>query len=154
MTEFIGWSKATLSDVKDGGPNTMYSFICDYQRATKDYGWMSVDEFVKTWTAIRWKDFENLQDGDIVYDYEGNKWQCIESAYMSDDEQYLNVECVQLTHNGMIKVSSTGNNEIFCIGDLYFAPNYTRLAEYKHKILEREEKACPILITKTKQLQS
>lgn len=47
MTEFIGWSKATLSDVKDGGPNTMYSFICDYQRATKDYGWMSVDEFVK-----------------------------------------------------------------------------------------------------------
>lgn len=73
---------------------------------------------------------------------------------MSDDEQYLNVECVQLTHNGMIKVSSTGNNEIFCVGDLYFAPNYTRLAEYKHKILEREEKACPILITKTKQHQN
>ena len=154
MTEFIDWSNATLSDVQDGGPNTMYSFICDYERAIKDYGWMPVNEFIKTWTAIRWKDFENLQDGDIVYDYEGNKWQCIELAYMSDDEQYLNVECVQLTHNGMIKVSSTGNNEIFCIGDLYFASNYTRLAEYKHKILEREERACPILITKTKQLQS
>ena len=69
MTEFISWSNATLSDVQDGGLNTMYSFICDYQRATKDYGWMSINEFIKTWTAIRWKDFENLRDGDIVYDY-------------------------------------------------------------------------------------
>ena len=154
MTEFIGWSKATLSDVQDCGPHALYSFICDYQRATKDYGWMSVDEFVKTWTAIRWKDFENLQEGDIVYDDIGEKYQCVEQAYLSDDEQYLNIECLKLTNDGMIKVSTNDNNEIFCIGDLYFAPNYTRLAEYRHKILEREEKACPILITKTKQLQN
>ena len=154
MTEFISWLNATLSDVQDGGLNTMYSFICDYQRATKDYGWMSINEFIKTWTAIRWKDFENLRDGDIVYDYEGNEWKCIEQAYLSDDEQYLNIECTKVTHDNTVEVSSTGNYEIFSIGDLYFAPNYTRLAEYKHKILEREEKACPILITKTKQLQN
>lgn len=154
MKEFIDWSKSTLYDVRDCGPNALFSFICDYERATRDYGWIPVYEFVKTWTAIRWKDFENLQEGDIVYDYMGEKYQCIEQPYISEDEQYLNIECLKLTNDGMIKVSPTGNNEIFCIGDLYFAPNYTRLAEYRHKILEREERACPILITKTKQPQS
>ena len=154
MKEFIDWSKSTLSDVKDCGPNALFSFICDYERATRDYGWIPVYEFVKTWTAIRWKDFENLQEGDIVYDYMGEKYQCVEQSYLSDDEQYLNIECLKLTNDGMIKVSPTGNNEFLCIGDLYFAPNYTRLAEYRHKILEREERACPILITKTKQPQS
>lgn len=154
MKEFIDWSKSTLYDVRDCGPNALFSFICDYERATRDYGWIPVYEFVKTWTAIRWKDFENLQEGDIVYDYMGEKYQCVEQSYLSDDEQYLNIECLKLTNDGMIKVSPTGNNEIFCIGDLYFAPNYTRLAEYRHKILEREERACPILITKTKQPQS
>ena len=154
MKEFIDWSKSSLYDVRDCGPNALFSFICDYERATRDYGWIPVYEFVKTWTAIRWKDFENLQEGDIVYDYMGKKYQCVEQSYLSDDEQYLNIECLKLTNDSMIKVSSTGNNEIFCIGDLYFAPNYTRLAEYRHKILEREERACPILITKTKQPQS
>lgn len=151
--EFSNWKNSTLSDVSDGGPNSLYSLICDYQKATKDYGWMPVDDFVKSWTAIRWKDFANLQEDDIVYDCNGNKWKCIEPSYMSVDEMYLHVACTKINEDSSFN-TNIGGTEIFTIGDLYFAPYYTRLAEYKHKILEREERACPILITKTKQPQS
>lgn len=152
--EFSNWKNSTLSDVSDGGPNSLYSLICDYQRATKDYGWMPVDDFVKSWTAIKWKDFENLQEDDIVYDCSGNKWKCIESSYMSDDEMYLNVECARIDKDGSFSTTIV-STEIFTIGDLYFAPYYTRLVKYRRKKIEREEeKACPILIIKTKQHQN
>ena len=151
--EFSDWNNNILSDVSDGGPNSLYSLICDYQKATKDYGWMPVNDFVKSWTAIKWKDFKNLQKDDIVYDYSGSKWICIDSSYLDDDEIHLYVECVRINKDSSFN-TSIGYTETFSIGDLYFAPNYTRLAEYRHKNLEREERACPILITKTKHPQN
>lgn len=152
MTTYTVWQDDDhISDVHDNGPNYMYSLICDYEKYVSDFGYVSINTFLHGWSCIPRKFFMNLQPGCHVYDPNGICYRVVECPYEAEDEINYYVEVVHIRDDGTI--SST--TEILSTGDLYGEPHVHYDYQWKkHQLKESEEKACPILITKTSQLQS
>lgn len=148
------WEKATLSDVYDNGPGYMYSLLCDYEKYVRDFGYIPINNFIPKWTCISYILFSNLIPGDIVFSPQGTKFIIIDYPFESDDEALLCVEVAILKDDGTY--DDTGQyTEILQSGDLY-STDIVHL-DYRWKKIKRkesEEPLCPILITKTNQLQS
>lgn len=143
------FQNATLSDVWSQNAYYMYSLLCDYQKMIIDYGRpMSVGEFLKGWTCITADTFAKLRSGDYVYDCAGTRYIVLEEPYESDDESTLYVECIITDEDGI----ATNRTDILQCGDLY-SENYTHQAFRWAKKKKEGDKLCPILITKTNQLQ-
>ena len=148
------WSGATLNEVSCQGTNYLYSLLCDYERYIKNYGYISIEDFLPQWTCITYHSFQSLSIGESVYAPDGNEYIVMETPCESDDESYLLVEVTRIDDDG--KFDDTGwSNETFTTGDLYNEPVTHRDYKWRKKInREREEKICPILITKTNQPQN
>ena len=144
------YENKTLSDISNDGSNYMYSLISDYDYYVQSFGYISVPEFIQKWNCMNRKDFQQLKPGDIFYTPNGDMYEAIDYAYESDDEQYLNVECVRKGTNEEPEVLSSG--------DVYIAPIVHDDIRWKKRIQRKEvEKLCPILIssiTKTNQHQN
>lgn len=137
-----------LSDVSYDGKNYMYSLICDYEDYVNSYGFISIDRFIQKWNCMNRQTFESLKPGDTFYLPSGVLYRALDYAYESDDEDCLYVECVQ---DGL----DDSQAEILSSGDVYVAPIVHDDIRWKKKIKRKDgEKLCPILITKTKQLQN
>lgn len=148
------WEKAFLSDVADNGPNYMYSLLCDYEQYVKDFGYIDVKVFLQQWTCITFKSFEQLITGDIVYNCTGVKYIVMDESYESDDENILYIEATKVKKDGTFDKTGFAN-ETFMTGDLYTLPiQHKDYSWRKKKRKESEEPLCPILITKTNQLQN
>lgn len=144
------WANCTMSDVNENGRGYPYTLIFDYERYVKDFGFIPVNDFIKGWTCITRDSFGSLGLTDIVYDCNGNKYVVMDEPYESDDEEYLYVEVRKVDEDG--EVQSSG--ETLCTGDLY-SENAIHQDYHWKKIKQKgEEKLCPILITKTNQLQN
>ena len=143
-----------LSDVYDNGANYMYSLLCDYDKYMQHYGYISLQDFLPSWTCITRKSFSQLSIGESVYAPNGQEYIIMDEVYESEDETYLYVEVAQVRKDGTF--DDTGlSNEILQSGDLYKMPvthfDYT----WKKKKIESEgPPLCPILITKTNQHQN
>ena len=80
----------------------------------------------------------NLKTVDYVYEY--------------DDKTSLYVECAPIDDEGFMDNKHT---EIMTCGYLYTSPYVNNVYSYMTKKKRKDgEKICPILITKTKQLQN
>ena len=148
------WSGATLNDVSLQGANYLFSLFYDYEQYVKNYGYISIENFLHQWTCITYHAFQSLSVGESVYTPDGSECIVMDTPYESDDESYLLIEVARIEEDG--KFDDTGwSNETFQTGDLYNKPVAHYDYTWKNKInREREEKICPILITKTNQLQS
>ena len=147
------WTNATLGDVSSNGANYMYSLLCDYEKYLKDFGYITIQDFLPRWTCITYKSFEKLYVGDSVYDCVGNEYIVMDEPYESDDETYLYIEVAKLREDRSF--DDTGSsNDTFQSGDLYKSPVIHGDYLWKKIKKEREEQLCPILITKTNQPQN
>ena len=147
------WEQATLGDVWNNGANYMYSLLCDYERYIKNYGYITVNDFLLQWTCITYDSFASLHVGDIVYDPSGTKYIVMERPWESDDETYLCIEVTTVNKDGTFDRTGS-SNETLHTGDLYNEPVTHRDYLWKIRKKESEEALCPILITKTNQPQS
>ena len=147
------WTNCTIGDVSNNGANYMYSLLCDYERYIKDFGYITVQEFLPLWTCITYKSFAKLQVGDSVYLPGGIELIVMDDPFESDDETSLYVEVVQVKEDGTF--DDTGNsNEVLNTGDLYSSPVPHKDYLWRKIKKESEELLCPILITKTNQPQN
>lgn len=134
------WEDASVSDVHREGHNYLISLLYDYESYIKYHEFVSVEYFLHHWTCIPLDGFHTLVTGDIVYDYSGRELEILE------DSNYLRSRITAKYNHAFKK-----NVEEFDAGDLYYAKNTHFIQEEEHK---KEEKICPILITKTSQAQS
>lgn len=152
MLVHLTWDNRTLSDVSANGPNYMYSLLCDYERYVKSFGYIPVELFLQDWKCITYNAFAKLTPGDYIYTPQGVQYRVVDEPYESDDELSLYVEVTMVKPDGSIDT----NTEILQSGDIY-SEDVTH-GDYRRKRprdpKEREEKVCPILITKTNQPQS
>lgn len=147
------WINATIGDVSSNGTNYMYSLLCDYQQYLKNFDYITIQDFLPQWTCITYKSFTKLYIGDSVYDCVGNEYIVMDTPYESDDETHLYIEVVQLKEDKTF--DDTGaSNQVMQTGDLYSEPVTHKDYKWRKRKIEREEKICPILITKTNQHQS
>ena len=143
-----------LSDVYDNGANYMYSLLCDYDKYMQNYGYISLQDFLPSWTCIPHQVFSHLTIGDTVYLPNGAEYIVMDDAYVSDDEIHLYIEITPLKADGSF--DDTGSsNETAQSGDLYKMPVTHSDYTWKKKKIESEgPPLCPILITKTNQHQN
>lgn len=141
MSIWKTWEYASISDVSNEGSNYLTALLYDYENYIKHHDFVSVEYFLHHWTCIPLDGFRTLVTGDIVYDYLGRELEILE------DSDYLHSR-ITVKYNHAFKK----NVEELEAGDLYYAKKTHCLREDEHK--KKEEKICPILITKTNQAQS
>ena len=95
--------------------------------------------------------FSNLPIGATVYDYNGKPYKTVDYVYEYDDKTSLYVECAPIDDEGFM---DTKHTEIMTCGYLYTSPYVNDVYSMTKKKRKDGEKICPILITKTKQLQN
>ena len=148
----VNFSNASLESIYDEGKNYLYNLIADYYKAISSFGFMALEDFIHGWNCIPWAAFSNLAIGATVYDYNGKPYKTVDYTYESDDEESLYVECAPIDDKGFM---DTEHTEIMTCGYLYASPYVNDVYRYMTKKKRKDgEKICPILITKTKQLQN
>ena len=148
----VNFSNASLESICDEGKHYLYNLIVDYYKVISSFGFMTLEDFIHGWNCIPWAAFSNLAIGATVYDYNGKPYKTIDYAYESDDEESLYVECAPIDDKGFM---DTEHTEIMTCGYLYASPYVNDVYRYMTKKKRKDgEKICPILITKTKQLQN
>ena len=139
-------------DVNNNGPNYLLSLIYDYEKYMRDFGFITMREFIKGCKCITRKTFERLQVGDFVYTPDGRRFVVAEEPWEADDEISLFVEVAKTDD---ISINTFKNTITMQSGDLYSEDVIHEHYRWKKKInRESEESLCPILITKTNQPQS
>ena len=148
----VNFSNASLESICDEGKHYLYNLIVDYYKAISSFGFMALEDFIHGWNCIPWAAFSNLAIGATVYDYNGKPYKTVDYTYESDDEESLYVECAPIDDKGFM---DTEHTEIMTCGYLYASPYVNDVYRYMTKNKRKDgEKICPILITKTKQLQN
>ena len=148
----VNFSNASLESICDEGKHYLYNLIADYYKAISSFGFMALEDFIHGWNCIPWAAFSNLAIGATVYDYNGKPYKTVDYAYESDYEDSLYVECAPIDDKGFM---DTEHAEIMACGYLYTSPYVNNVYSYMTKKKRKDgEKICPILITKTKQLQN
>ena len=148
----VNFSNASLESICDEGKHYLYNLIADYYKAISSFGFMALEDFIHGWNCIPWAAFSNLAIGATVYDYNGKPYKTVDYTYESDDEESLYVECAPIDDKGFM---DTEHTEIMTCGYLYASPYVNDVYRYMTKKKRKDgEKICPILITKTKQLQN
>ena len=148
----VNFSNASLESICDEGKHYLYNLIVDYYKAISSFGFMALEDFIHGWNCIPWAAFSNLAIGATVYDYNGKPYKTVDYTYESDDEESLYVECAPIDDKGFM---DTEHTEIMTCGYLYASPYVNDVYRYMTKKKRKDgEKICPILITKTKQLQN
>ncbi len=137
------------SDVYQDGLNYVYNMMIDYEKVVMDHGPLSLDDFMSEWNVIPRDAFEDLEQGDIVYDCVGNRFK-VECGPWEDDYENLVVEAYLVKDDGSLAPYS----DMFAGGDLYYLPHYHDWAFAKPKKTKGDTKICPILITSPVQPQS
>ena len=147
------FSNATLESVCNEGKHYLYNLIIDYYKAISSFGCIALEDFIHSWKCIPLVTFSNLPIGATVYDYNGKPYKTVDYAYeYDDDETSLYIECAPIDDKGFI---DTKHTEIMTCGYLYTSPYVNDVYSYMTKKKRKDgEKVCPILITKTKQLQN
>ena len=132
------WKDMSVLDVRTAGPNYLTSLLYDYEQYVKKHHFVSVEYFLEYWTCIPIHVFSTLKEGDIVYDYLGREFECIEDSNI---------------FRSRISARSTSfqGTEEFDVGDLY-CTKHTHCIPLTDN--EKEAKICPILITKTNLVQN
>jgi hypothetical protein len=147
------WNNCTVESVSNNGTNYIYNLLYDYEKYVKDYGYVDLNSFIQEWTCIPYMYFAKLCAGDIVYLCNGEKYIIADESYRCDDDTCLYIEAIKAQDDGTFDISDI--SETMISGDLYYAPVIHRDYLWKKKIKkESEEKLCPILITRTNQLQN
>ena len=148
----VNFSNASLESICDEGKHYLYNLIADYYKAISSFGFMALEDFIHGWNCIPWAAFSNLAIGATVYDYNRKPYKTVDYTYESDDEESLYVECAPIDDKGFM---DTEHTEIMTCGYLYASPYVNDVYRYMTKKKRKDgEKICPILITKTKQLQN
>ena len=148
----VNFSNASLESICDEGKHYLYNLIADYYKAISSFGFMALEDFIHGWNCIPLAAFSNLAIGATVYDYNGKPYKTVDYTYESDDEESLYVECAPIDDKGFM---DTEHTEIMTCGYLYVSPYVNDVYRYMTKKKRKDgEKICPILITKTKQLQN
>ena len=147
----VDFSNATLESVCNEGKHYLYSFIIDYYKAISSFGFITLEDFIHSWNCIPLVAFSNLPIGTTVYDYNGKPYKTVDYVYEYDDKTSLYVECAPIDDKGFI---DTEHAEIKTCGYLYTSPYVNDVYSMTKKKRKDGEKICPILITKTKQLQN
>lgn len=147
------WEHCSVHDVSYNGGNYLYSLVCDYERYLKDFGFITLDEFIKDWKCVTYKAYSELQIGDFVYSPHGLRYKVMDTPYESDDETCLYMEVAPEREDGSFDESGK-SNEVIQDGDVYSENVIHDHYRWKKKINRGEERVCPILITKTNQPQS
>ena len=148
----VNFSNASLESICDEGKHYLYNLIADYYKAISSFGFMALEDFIHGWNCIPLAAFSNLAIGATVYDYNGKPYKTVDYTYESDDEESLYVECAPIDDKGFM---DTEHTEIMTCGYLYASPYVNDVYRYMTKKKRKDgEKICPILITKTKQLQN
>lgn len=149
----VDFSNSTLESVCNQGRHYLYNLIVDYYKAISSFGFIALEDFIHSWNCIPLVAFSNLPIGTTVYDYNGKPYKTVDYAYeYDDDETSLYVECAPIDDKGFM---DTEHAEIMTCGYLYTSPYVNDVYSYMTKKKRKDgEKICPILITKTKQLQN
>ena len=148
----VNFSNASLESICDEGKHYLYNLIADYYKTISSFGFMTLEDFIHGWNCIPLAAFSNLAIGATVYDYNGKPYKTVDYTYESDDEESLYVECAPIDDKGFM---DTEHTEIMTCGYLYASPYVNDVYRYMTKKKRKDgEKICPILITKTKQLQN
>ena len=148
----VNFSNASLESICDEGKHYLYNLIADYYKAISSFGFMALEDFIHGWNCIPWAAFSNLAIGATVYDYNGKPYKTVDYTYESDDEESLYVECAPIDDKGFM---DTEHTEIMTCGYLYASPYVNDVYRYMTKKKRKDgEKICPILSTRTKQLQN
>ena len=148
----VDFSNATLESVCNEGKHYLYNLIVDYYKAISSFGFIALEDFIHSWNCIPLVAFSNLAIGTTVYDYNGKPYKTVDYAYESDYEDSLYVECAPIDDKGFMDTEHAG---IMTCGYLYTSPYVNNVYSYMTKKKRKDgEKICPILITKTKQLQN
>ena len=103
----LTWTHSNVSDVYNNGANYTYSLLLDYSAYIKNFGYISIEQFLPQWTCITYKSFQNLKKEDIVYDYRGTKFIVMDDPYESDEGTDLYVEVLPLKEDGTIDISNS-----------------------------------------------
>lgn len=137
------WGIYDLRDIRIANPYLLQSLFIDYEAVTHDYGWMSIADFLNTWTALTFDEIAELKKNDTVFGYMGAELVCMHTA-QTDDDGYVYVE--------VANKKDLGTTIFMGIGELYSSQYRSTLyiSGRKKKPIKEEEKLCPILITKTK----
>ena len=147
----VDFSNSTLESVCNQGKHYLYNLIIDYYKAISSFGFIALEDFIHSWNCIPLVAFSNLPIGATVFDYNGKPYKTIDYAYESDDEASLYIECAPIDDKGFV---DTKHTEIMTCGYLYTSPYVNDVYSMTKKKRKDGEKICPILITKTKQLQN
>ena len=147
----VDFSNATLESVCNEGKHYLYNLIVDYHKAISSFGFIALEDFIHSWNCIPLAAFSNLPIGTTVYDYNGKPYKTVDYVYEYDDKTSLYVECAPIDDEGFM---DTKHTEIMTCGYLYTSPYVNDVYSMTKKKRKDGEKICPILITKTKQLQN
>ena len=147
----VNFSNASLESICDEGKHYLYNLIADYYKAISSFGFIALEDFIHSWNCIPLAAFSNLPIGTTVYDYNGKPYKTVDYVYEYDDKTSLYVECAPIDDEGFM---DTKHTEIMTCGYLYTSPYVNDVYSMTKKKRKDGEKICPILITKTKQLQN
>mgnify|MGYP003531153061 FL=1 len=147
----VNFSNASLESICDEEKHYLYNLIVDYYKAISSFGFIALEDFIHSWNCIPLAAFSNLPIGTTVYDYNGKPYKTVDYVYEYDDKTSLYVECAPIDDEGFM---DTKHTEIMTCGYLYTSPYVNDVYSMTKKKRKDGEKICPILITKTKQLQN
>lgn len=135
--------------------NYMTALVYDYEQYVKDFGYLPVEEFIKGWTIMVHEDMERVvekQESTVVYTINGKG--STETVDICGDESYYNQEhetyflcCRPVRKDGVIDIT---DERTYVEGDLYYIPfAHIDYLTKTPKSVQKGEKLCPILITRT-----
>lgn len=130
----------------DNASDYYNSFIYDYEKYIQHYGFIPANDFIQGWNCINSKVFKLLKSGDTVYDYRGLSYEVVRKGI-----SYVEVIPLDVPIDTYHAYPSLHRGEVYCDSVTHEDYKFKDIIK-KHK--EREEKICPILITKTNQAQS
>lgn len=100
----FGFEKENISTITQESHRYLCSFLYDYEKFILNYGVISIEDFLKTWTCLSNAQIAKLKIGDHIFDYKGIEYEVINTGLNVPDEYgIMYIEVSPLTGNNSVE---------------------------------------------------